>query len=193
MSADRGTTAWRCFVAVPLDDELRVALANAVAGWRARPEAGALRWAEPSAWHLTLAFLGSVPVSHVDDIAAAVRRAVERRRAFSVPTGGVGAFPSPRAARVAWYGVVDDGRLGDLAGALRAGLQVEGASFRAHVTLARSSARAGVDLREWLALADPPRGRLEVDRVELMRSHLGHGPARYETLATVTLGAVARV
>jgi 2'-5' RNA ligase len=50
-----------------------------------------------------------------------------------------------------------------------------------------------VDLRSWLASASAPEGELVADRIQLMRSHLGRGPARYETLAAMKLGVPAGV
>lgn len=186
--------AWRCFVAVPLGDEVRAALGAAVDGWRARDDLAGLRWAEPGGWHLTLAFLRAVDPGQVRAIEAAVAATAARHLPWRARTGGLGGFPSAARARVAWYGVADaDGRMAMLAADLHAalGLDVVG-PFRAHVTLARGR-RDPVDLRSWIAATSAPTGELRVDRLELMRSHLGGGPARYETLATAALGARDRV
>jgi RNA 2',3'-cyclic 3'-phosphodiesterase len=188
------SAGWRCFVAVPLGELLRSELARAAAGWRTQPPADALRWAEPDAWHLTLAFLGSVDPDDVPAIAAAVRRAAAAHEPTEVVTGRLGAFHRPGSARVLWYGVADaDGRLAALAGDLADALALpDDGPFRPHVTLARARHHP-VDLRGWIeaAAASAPEGRLVVDRIALMRSHLGEGPARYETLATFTLGGAS--
>ncbi len=190
MSAER----WRCFVAVPIGESLRSELARAAAGWRTQPPADALRWAEPDAWHVTLAFLGSVDPDDVPGIAAFVRRVAGAYEATEVATGRLGAFHRPGSVRVLWYGVADvDGRLAALASDLADALALPGDEpFRAHVTLARARRRP-VDLRGWIetASASAPDGRLIVERIALMRSHLGEGPARYETLATFTLGVAS--
>jgi 2'-5' RNA ligase len=181
---------WRCFVAVPLGDDVRAALGAAVDGWRALDDLAGLRWANAAGWHLTLAFLGVVDPGTVPAIEAAVAATAARHRPWRARTGGLGGFPSAARARVAWYGVADpDGRMAMLATDLHAalGMDVPG-PFRAHVTLARAR-RDPVDLRGWIAAASDPQGELRVDRLELMRSHLGGGPARYETLATAALGA----
>jgi RNA 2',3'-cyclic 3'-phosphodiesterase len=191
--SDEQAAAWRCFVAVPLDEELRGALRDAVGGWRDQPDTIGLRWAEPIGWHVTLAFLGAMSPAQADRVAAVLRGVATSNPAFTLPTGGVGAFPSRRAARVAWYRVHDDGRLAAMAEALRSELRIEAAPFRAHVTLARSSGRRAIDLRPWIARADPPEGRLRVERLALVRSHLGRGPAHYETLASASLSVGAHV
>ncbi len=188
------TESWRCFVAVPISQELRATLGPAVDGWRERPDLAGLRWSEPERWHLTLAFLGAVAPEDVARAREATESTGRRYDAFELATGGVGGFPSASRARVAWYGVSDPrGRLRSLADAVRLALALSATTpFRGHVTLARARS-APVDLRSWLGSARPPEGRLLVDRIELMRSHLGSGPARYEVLATIPLTVAARV
>jgi 2'-5' RNA ligase len=183
----------RCFVAVPIGEVLRAELVAAVDEWRARPDLAGLRWSDAASWHVTLAFLGSIQPSVVRDLTARLADAVDRHALMQRPTGGVGGFPSAARSRVARHGVADpDGALADLAGDVRRATGVEAAAFRGHVTLARAR-RGPVDLRAWVQDADAPAGVLAVDRVQLMRSRLGRGPARYEVLESFTLGAAARV
>jgi 2'-5' RNA ligase len=89
---------------------------------------------------------------------------------------------------VAWYGVADpDRRLRRLAADVGRAVDLEpDRPFAPHVTLARSRG-AHVDLRRWIDEATAPEGSLDVDRVELIRSHLGRGPAHYETIASAVL------
>jgi 2'-5' RNA ligase len=184
---------WRCFVAIPLGEELRTDLAAAVDEWRARPDLAGLRWSDAASWHVTLAFLGSIEPAVVRDLKARLADAVDAHALVQRPTGGVGGFPSAARSRVAWYGVGDpDGALADLAGDVRRAAGVEDAAFRGHVTLARAR-RGPVDLRAWVQDADAPAGVLGVNRVQLMRSRLGRGPAQYEVLESFALGAAARV
>ncbi len=185
------TEEWRCFVAVPLDHGLRSALTGAMAEWRADLRTEGLRWVPPEALHLTLAFLGPVEADRVAEIGARIAGLAGKRAPMTRTTGRLGAFARPGSARVLWYGVGDpDGGLSTLAGALAGSLQLPQAEpHRAHVTLARARHR-WVDLRGWIeaASASAPEGILAVDELRLMRSHLGTGPARYETLASFPLG-----
>jgi RNA 2',3'-cyclic 3'-phosphodiesterase len=185
---------WRCFVAVPLDEELRGSLSTAVTAWRQEAPADALRWADPDGWHLTLAFLGSLHPGEVEAISGAIRGVAGKHRPTRVETGRLGAFHRAGSARTLWYGVLDaDGALSALAGDLARGLGLDvEAPYRPHITLARARRRP-VDLRGWIERASlhAPSGQLAVKSVELMRSHLGRGPARYETLASIELGGAA--
>ncbi|MCV0403697.1 MAG: RNA 2',3'-cyclic phosphodiesterase [Chloroflexi bacterium] len=183
---------WRCFVAVPIGEDLRTSLEQAVATWRTRPDLAGLRWSEPKQWHVTIAFIGDVAPSWVDRALPMLAAVAANHDSVTLKAGGVGAFPRARAARVAWYGVDDaDGALDRLS--LDAGQGLGLASehpLRPHVTLAR--ARSGpVDLRAWVADASAPWGTLIVDRLELMRSRLGSGPAVYETLGSMPLRRTA--
>ena len=188
------TERWRCFVAVPLGDDLRARLAPAIASWREAGVLEGLRWSAPEQLHLTLAFLGDVDASDVSAPVARLDAALGGREASEHATGGLGGFPSAGRARVAWYGVADpDGRLASLAAAVRSAVGADSTSpFRPHVTVARARS-APVDLRPWIDGGDPPAGRLEVAEVRLVRSHLGRGPARYETLGTVPLRITTHV
>ena len=180
---------WRCFVSVPLPDPLRTALATAAAGWRLRDDLAGMSWTDPAGWHVTLAFLGGTEPDRVPDLMRRLAEATAGHRRWLADTGGLGGFPSASRARVAWYGVADPDRtFVRLAADVRHALRIDdGSRFRAHVTLGRAR-RDPVDLREWIATASAPEGHLDVAGVELMRSHLGRGPARYETLAVASLG-----
>lgn len=181
---------WRCFVAVPIGEGLRADLRRAAADWRTVED---LRLTEPDGWHVTVAFIGSISAGSVPALAERLTFVAETHAAFSVRTGGLGAFPTPGRARVAWYGIVDEqDRLAHLARDIAIALDLDGAQpFRPHLTLGR--ARRPIDLRSWLASASAPEGVLEIDRIALMRSHVGGGPARYETLATASMAVPARV
>ncbi len=159
--------------------------------------AGRFRWTVREQWHVTLAFLDSVPKSALDDLGARLARAALRQTPFDLVVSGGGAFSSRRRARVLWAGVEDRSggglrRLADgvQAACRRAGLEVEeGRRFRPHLTLARLSQPDDVthlveDLRGY-------RGQeWRVGSIALVASHLGQGPgrrSRYETVATFPL------
>jgi 2'-5' RNA ligase len=182
---------WRCFVAVPISDELRASLGAAIATWRDDPRTEGLRWVAEEALHVTLVFLGSIEPEAVAGIASHVEQASARHAPMTRATGRLGAFARPGSARVLWYAVHDpDGALAALATDVGVALGLgQTEPYRPHVTLGRARRRS-VDLRGWIeaASASAPEGTFAVRTLHLMRSHLGRGPARYETLATFPLG-----
>lgn len=183
------TELWRCVVAVPLDDALRSALADAVDSWRREPPADGLRWTDPEGWHLTLAFLGPSDPARVASIEAVMDRAATAHAPMHLSTGGLGALPSAGRAHLLRYGVDEPaGDLAAMAWELRSALGVDLASpFRPHVTLARAR-REPVSLARWLTDALAPEGALVLDRLQLMRSHFGGRPARYEVVGSALMG-----
>ena len=165
----------------------------------ARREAAAFRWTLPEQFHVTLAFLAEVPDRRYDDLVERLGRAAARRTPFAAGVAGGGAFPHAAAAKVLWAGLdleesanVELGRMatGARAAATKAGVEVDGARFRPHVTVARTGRPQEVS--RWVRLLDGYAGpRWTVDRVDLVASHLGQGPRnrpRYETVESFPVG-----
>jgi 2'-5' RNA ligase len=112
-----------------------------------RREAGDFRWVQAEQVHVTLAFLAEVPERKLDDLVERLGRAAARRTSFETRIAGGGAFPNAARAKVVWAGLeLDDlGRTelerlatGCRAAATRAGIEVDGARFRPHLTVART-------------------------------------------------------
>jgi RNA 2',3'-cyclic 3'-phosphodiesterase len=185
--------AWRCFVGVPPSEEVRALLRVVAERWRADPASSGFRDVPPERWHLTLAFLGDLDRAAVPTVADAVRKVATSAPPIDATLSGVGAFPTPRHARVVWVGLDDpSGRLAQLVGRLRRSLAADEADpYRPHLTLARAR-RGPADVRVALLAMEPAAAPVSfpIDRLELVRSHPGPSP-RYETLAAFTLGAVA--
>jgi 2'-5' RNA ligase len=137
-----------------------------------RPSMSHVRWTTRDQWHVTLRFLGDAAA---DEVIAALSRVT------APPTDAVLATRTQRLGR----GVlcVHVSGLDDLAAAVLAataslGRPPEHRAFRGHVTLAR------VDGPSKPPLTDVPALSWPVATFALVRSHLGGGPARYETVAT---------
>lgn len=163
-----------------------------------RRSAAAYRWATREQLHLTLAFLGEVEPWRTDELEERLARAASRRTAFEATIAGGGAFPHAGRAKVIWAGLstsetggVELSRLatGARAAAVKSGIEVDGARFRPHVTLARLGVPQEVS--NWVRLLDAYRGPTwTAARVSLVQSHLGQGPRgrpRYEVLAELPL------
>jgi 2'-5' RNA ligase len=182
----------RLFVAVPFPAAVRDAVEAAAAPLRSVPGGHSLRWTDPSAWHLTLAFLGSTDPALVDRLVAALGAVAGGSRPF-------GARLREQAGRsrsgVLWVELVPSAELTALAaavaGAVRAvGLPAEQRPYRPHLTFARARRGAPVP-REVVGAYAGPAASWEVGGFVLLRSHLGgtgKGP-RYVELAGFPLTA----
>lgn len=161
------------FVAVVPPAEALVELEFAVA--RLREQRPDLHWDEPSRWHVTLSFLGSVEPT--EELSSRLSAVADRHPPLELQVAGAGHFGN----RVLWAGFRGD--LAPLAGATRAaaagaGFEVEDRPFRAHLTLAR--ARVRTSLREPAAqLAAVEGERFRTNEILLMRS----GRPQYQRLA----------
>ncbi len=178
---------WRLFVALPVPAHVRV-LAGAAAA-PVRDEHPELTWTRPEGWHVTLAFLGDVGTDRVDEVEAVVGRAVAQ--AGVGPIGCALGEPGRFRGTAMWLEVLDDpvGAIGDLGGAIQTALAdthlpVHRQEVRPHLTLARASRRGAAIDDEVVAQVAGVDARWEAAEVELVRSHVGGGPARYEPIAT---------
>jgi 2'-5' RNA ligase len=160
-----------------------------------RQQDGPLRWTTPEQWHVTLAFLAAVTDRHYDDLVERLSTAAARRPTLTLQLAGAGTFPNPARAKALWLGVSGDteplGKLaaGARAAAARSGIEVDGAAFRAHLTLARLN--RPVDVTKWLRVFDGYCGPAwHVGEIALIESHLGEGPRgkpRYEVRELLAL------
>jgi len=201
---------WRVFLAVALEEPVRTAVAGLID--ELAPERWPLRWVAPEGAHLTLHFLGEQPRERVELLRLGLPAAVAAHEAFDLRTGNLGIFPSIRQPRVLWLGLHGPThRLESLHAAIGAKLRAlafptEEERFHPHVTLGRlrDAAPGEVPLRslseairQRLAdpatgvMAGPPALPVPVREVELVRSHLGLGGARYETVARFPLSQPA--
>jgi 2'-5' RNA ligase len=132
-----------------------------------------LRRVDPVTWHVTLKFLGAVPVAAVPQVLAAVESLAGQAVGVKV-TGFVG-LPRAAYARVVAAEIADDEHLARWAEQLAERFGPEDRPFRPHVTVARS--RRPIRFRRY-ELPEPLRVRLEAPG--LYRSHLDASGARYE-------------
>jgi 2'-5' RNA ligase len=180
----------RAFVAVVPPDDVLDAIGGASRALVPALPNGA-RATVRDQWHLTLQFLGN----RVDLDAAAAALAGVALAAGAVRLGGVGAFPSPRRARVIWVGVEQGAEWLEQAAACVAtllapgGFVPESRSFRPHVTLARM--RSPVDVRDALGNLDGTDvgGSWPATEIVLFESRLGRPHATYVARARFPLSA----
>ncbi len=217
MADNASNQAARSFVAVELPQEV-----TALLGEIQRQLAGnlgasseALRFTRPEGIHLTLQFLGDVPMQGIAQVEAALRQAAVGHAPFRLEVGGLGAFPHARRPRVVWVGLAGDTEAAlALAASVRERLEPLGLRpdkpFSPHLTLARVRREAGAAdlavLSRVLSLTVSPlsheatfdatfeatfdatfEATFDVAGVSLMRSYLQPGGSRYEQQAYAEL------
>ncbi len=175
----------RCFLALPLPDDLAAQLA----GFAERLRVG--RALPEENIHLTLAFLDDQPMDALEELNAELE--MMRAAPVAVDLAGLepmgGAVPSALAIRA--EGV--DGLHKEIAQAVRrAGITLPHRRFRGHVTLARLPRNPTVDDMSALGRALQTHGAIRypvvtLDTLSLYRSDLRPEGARYERLADYPL------
>ncbi|MEY9945305.1 RNA 2',3'-cyclic phosphodiesterase [Kitasatospora sp. GAS1066B] len=179
----------RLFVAVHPSPEAVRELADATTPLRTLPGAERLRWTAEEGWHLTLAFLGSVPDDQLPALREALAQTALGYQAHRLRLAGGGHFGD----RVLWVGLA--GQTWALRSLARAVLTVMAEvaetpdaelDFHPHLTLARTG-RGGHPGREERAALRTAAERLEefqgvewpVTEFQLMRSDFASGGSRY--------------
>ena len=165
----------RLFFCVELEKSVREALAELAARLKEALGPGA-KWVTRDNLHITVRFLGEVEdflAERLTELGGEVARATAP---FSFPLAGLGAFPTPRRARVIWAGPEETPEaFVDLVKRVEAGVQALGfpperKGAKAHVTLARL--KPPRDVAAVLAGTPLPELVVEVGTLTLMKSQL---------------------
>ncbi|MHC1631802.1 MAG: RNA 2',3'-cyclic phosphodiesterase [Methanotrichaceae archaeon] len=179
----------RCFVAVDLPQNMR----DQIAVMQREINVPGVKVVNSDLIHLTLKFLGDVPIRKVDRVVDSLRNI--DLPAFSAKVRGVGTFPG-RSIRVIWIGAegqfselhrqVDD-TLGPL------GFEKENREFSAHATIARVK-HPNPDMSQMLASRlnqfkkeRVELGEFQVNRFLLKKSTLTPKGPIYDDIATFAL------
>lgn len=189
----------RLFVACEVPDEVKEAIGETIEGLR-KKSGPAVRWIKPEGVHVTLKFLGEVPVKKLPAVKLAIQEAVVGHSPFELEFSNIGTFGGREGLRIMWVGIAGDVlRLEALVRAVNAALAVVGFEperrpFRPHLTLGRVRDEIGTRHRAEIEVAvgktDVPGVSWRTSQVSLMRSKLGPGGASYEVLATFPLRVV---
>lgn len=189
----------RLFVACEVPDEVKQAIGVTIDTLRSRSGA-AVRWIRPEGVHVTLKFLGEVPVKKLPAIKLAIQEATVGHSPFDLEFSNIGTFGGREGLRIMWVGIAGDVlRLEALVRAVNAALAVVGFEperrpFRPHLTLGRVrdeiSTRQRAEIEVAVGkMAVPPSG-WRTSQVSLMRSRLTAQGAFYDVIATFPLKVI---
>lgn len=143
--------------------------------------------------HLTLRFLGEIPVALIDEIYKVLLNV--KAKPFEIEIKGLGAFPRTSNPRVIWVGVVKGvEELKNIhkqieSGLRKLGIRPDTKGFEPHITIARvKSGRNKSKLVKILnQLADVELGVMKVTNIRLKQSILTFKGPIYKTLREVKL------
>ena len=199
--AETVNTAWRLFIAVPLPRPVIAFVGDVIRDLRDEP--WPVRWVAADGAHITLHFLGETEPERAELLRLALGPVISAHEAFELRTADLGAFPSIKRPRVLWLGLWGPAhRLATLHAAIGETLseyefEVAGdEQFHPHITHGRLRGGREGSARD-LPVAIRRRFEelqasgqvshhnpipLPITEVHLMRSHLSHEGARYETV-----------
>jgi 2'-5' RNA ligase len=180
---------WRVFCAIDLPPDLKQKLANHVSQLRHASDVKA-SWIRADNVHLTIKFLGDVPVANIEELSHAAAGATQSLSPFRLTAEQCGVFPSHGPPRVLWIGITDSG--GKLA-QLHAQLEEECAMarfpkdarpFHPHLTIARlrHSKNARTLGAAHRALNFEPV-EIAVSELLVIRSELGQAGSKYSVIS----------
>lgn len=142
----------RSFIAIELPEELKLELANLQV--KLRTDKPRVKWVDHNGMHLTLKFLGNIPVNKIDDITRVMTESAANISPFKLTVGNLGVFPNLKRVQVVWVGLGGDldgirqlhKSLED--GLSKLGFDAEKRAFSPHLTLARVGNEASSEDRE---------------------------------------------
>lgn len=183
----------RSFIAVKLADHLRPAFAELIS--KLRSSGAKVKWVDPESSHITLRFLGDLPVKFLESLAEDMREDLSDTPSFSLTVEGLGAFPNIQRPRVIWAGCKSGAssivRLKEDAdmSLARLGIEPDGRSFKPHFTLGRIKSPGNLSgLTDRLSRnSDLLLGEMEVQNVEVVESVLTPRGAIHTTLYSLPL------
>ena len=146
----------RSFLAFDLPEDIKKSLAHISQDMRKTPLD--VRWVKVKNIHLTMVFMGNVPLGHIEPIGEAAEKVCQGYGPFAISIKGAGVFSSRRNPRVLWIGLEGDlERMTHFRDALQKrlrpfGIKQEKRRFRPHLTLGRfrKGARPGTCLDDLL-------------------------------------------
>ena len=186
----------RTFIAIELPPDVRARVAQHIKQLRRQLPDVRASWSREDNLHLTLKFLGNVPVADIPKVSDAVERATKTVSSFQLTFSGCGAFPPRGRPSVLWIGAQGFG-LQALHAALEQELSDQGfpresRPFHPHLTVARlrhsQDAQPLAELHQNLGFTPIALDVLEVAvfRSELLREGSRHTVLSRHSLPTFT-------
>jgi len=135
----------RAFIALGIDDLTKDIIYDFIEKIKKKRAFEDIRRDKRQNLHLTLAFLGEIPVDSIPAIDCLIKEVASNNCKFKIRFTGIGFFPNLRSPRVCWIGVEEQLFLEKLKkdidnGLERIGLRYDKKPFSPHLTIGRIKA-----------------------------------------------------
>ena len=183
----------RTFIAVSLSSPILTNIEKLMCTFP--PDLEEIRWVEPKNLHVTLKFLGDVPLNTLPQLIRAVTKCTHQIGSFDLTFQGFGVFPSRESPKTIWIGCREgSGELKQLAESvnkclLPLGFPKEARRFSPHLTIGR--VKRPTQGSPLMSLLDAQQNRLfgscSVSEVQIFSSEQTRRGVIYDELAAIPL------
>ena len=182
----------RCFIAISLPKNIKIELGNLIQNLQNNFKSAntTISWVRPESIHLTLKFLGTIDPSQAEPIVLKLNEIATNTKPFSIVIEGLGVFPNFSHPRILWVGIKESAK--EICHLQRSveekmselGFTLEKKEFNAHFTLGRikSIQSRGIITRAFHDIENQRIGRMEINKINLIKSTLLSSGAVYEQL-----------
>ncbi|ASS98495.1 MULTISPECIES: RNA 2',3'-cyclic phosphodiesterase [Geobacillus] len=177
------------FIAVPLTAEVKQAIARF--SNEAAPSLPFRTWVHEQDYHITLAFLGDVPLEKMAPLGEAMTAVAARCAPFSLALAGLGTFGERTSPRIFWQGVETEAQLHALRrdvyeACMKLGFSLDRRPFAPHITIARKWQGTEPFHPDRLRSLAAAKAVFSVREMVLYRTNMERTP-KYEAIAVFPL------
>jgi RNA 2',3'-cyclic 3'-phosphodiesterase len=187
----------RVFVAVDIGDAVRREAARVVNALMMKLEAAKtppkVAWVKPAALHVTIKFLGEVPLDEVARLTSVLAPPISVAP-FEIAWRGIGTFPNNRHPRALWLGVINGAApLAAIEAEISrrvagSAVELDDRALLPHLTLGRvKMPGAGIDWPKVLQACEVRNATSRVEKVSLYQSKLTQFGPNYTELVSAPL------
>jgi 2'-5' RNA ligase len=132
----------RAFIKLEIDDFTKGVIDNFIHKIKENQAFTGVKWVKQDNMHITLAFLGEIPIDTVSEIDGLLKEVACTNYQFMIKFTGLGFFPNIKTPRVYWIGIQKQPLLDKLkndidTGLERLGLPYDKKPFSPHLTIGR--------------------------------------------------------
>ena len=185
--------SFRTFIAAELPTEIKKIIHEAQNALK--KSNSAVTWVKPDNAHLTLKFLGDVPLENIKEIERILTDIVRNKKSIDSALTTLGAFPKIDHPQIIWIGLEDDFKIiEELAVSVeeelnKFGFKKEARAFSPHITIGRVKSSKNVELlSQEIKNYSPPAIPFTIKNIALFESTLTPSGPVYKELLRVALG-----